>query len=48
MTKYARQLALGAAATLLLYGARRYYRNWGTTKGNAECACPATSWSGHP
>lgn len=40
MTKYARQLALGAAATLLLYGARRYFRNWGTTKGECRMRLP--------
>ena len=35
----------GAAAAAFLYAARRYYRNWGTTKESAPSTCPVTSWS---
>ncbi len=35
---YRRQVTLAAAAVVLLYGARRYFRDWGTTK--EECRMP--------
>ncbi|MGK2854026.1 MAG: SRPBCC family protein [Microbacteriaceae bacterium] len=36
MSRYGRTVTLAAGAVLLLYGARRYFRDWGTTKD--ECA----------
>jgi hypothetical protein len=40
MTTYARHLALGTGAILVLYGARRYFRNWGTTKDECRMRLP--------
>ncbi len=37
---HARQIALAAGATMLLYGARRYFRNWGTTKEECRMRLP--------
>ncbi|CAN5851911.1 hypothetical protein BH09ACT7_BH09ACT7_32650 [soil metagenome] len=37
---HGRQVTLAAGAVLLLYGARRYFRNWGTTKDECEMRLP--------
>lgn len=36
------------ALLALLYGARRYYRNWGATKAECQMALPADSLAGDP
>jgi hypothetical protein len=40
MTIDGRRLALTAGAVLLLYGARRYFRSWGTTKSESRMHLP--------
>lgn len=39
MTEYTRH-ALGVVATLMPYRARRYFRNWGTTKDESSVQLP--------
>ena len=38
----------GVAVLALLYAARRYYRNWGTTKGECAIALPGDELVGSP
>jgi hypothetical protein len=40
MTSHIGQLARIAGATAVLYGARRYFRNWGTTKDECQMHLP--------
>jgi len=40
MTMRARRLTLATGAVLLLYGTRRYFRNWGTTKDECRMRLP--------
>lgn len=41
-------LARGAAVTGALYAARRYYRNWGTTKEECQMTLPGDELVGSP
>ncbi|KAA0079359.1 SRPBCC family protein [Mycolicibacterium sp. P9-64] len=40
MTRNARRLTLAAGIALALYGARRYFRNWGTSKDECRMRLP--------
>jgi hypothetical protein len=40
MTMHTRNVALSAGVALLLYGARSYFRNWGTTKEERRMRLP--------
>ncbi|HET7739749.1 MAG TPA: SRPBCC family protein [Mycobacterium sp.] len=40
MTNNGRRLVLATGAGLLLYAARRYFRNWGTTKSESQMNLP--------
>jgi hypothetical protein len=40
MTRRGRRVTLAAGAVLLLYGAQRYFRNWGTTKEECRMQLP--------
>ena len=46
--RMATKLVQVARVVALLYAARRYYRNWGTTKEECQLCLPATNWSDDP
>jgi hypothetical protein len=48
MTMHGRQATLAAGAVLLLYGARRYLRNWGTTKDECVMRLPGDELMAQP
>lgn len=37
-----------ATLTAVLYAARRYYRNWGATKGESQLQLPGDELAGDP
>ncbi|MGO9154237.1 SRPBCC family protein [Mycobacterium sp.] len=48
MDNVAKRITLTATLFAVLYGARRYYRNWGATKGECEMRLPGDSLVGDP
>ena len=44
----AKRITQTAALFAMLYGARRYYRNWGATKGECEMRLPGDTLVGDP
>lgn len=48
MTMHGRQLTRAAGLALVLYAARQYFRNWGTTKDECRMQLPGDDLMGQP
>jgi len=44
MVNATKRITETAALLAMLYGARRYYRNWGTTKAECQMRLPGDAW----